>query len=150
MQNSLCSEAVLIKSQFYGACANYNFFSPGGQNELVAYNSVIQICCEELGCSEIFQIIHLYKCALLIGVFSHLNFFCALICKGDRLGMCSLQKVGMLILETIMLVNSNNYPCFLILQCKISRQLSTAEGKTAPGKCRVLFSGEDGGRFPLG
>lgn len=25
LQNSLCSEADLIKSQFYGACANYNF-----------------------------------------------------------------------------------------------------------------------------
>lgn len=115
-------------------------FEPRGSKiELVAYNSVIQIRCEEFGCSEIFRIVHLYKCALLIGVFSHLNFFCVLICKGDRLGMCSLQKVGMLILETIMLVNSNNYPCFLIPQCKISRQLSTAEGKTPRGNTECFL-----------
>lgn len=45
-------------------------------------------------------------------IFSHLNFFRTLICKGNFLRICFLRKVGMLSLETIMLVNSNNYPCF--------------------------------------
>lgn len=35
LQNSLCSEAVLIKSQFYGACANYNFLAQGVKTNLL-------------------------------------------------------------------------------------------------------------------